>query len=249
MSLQVKDLCIGQGMPKICVPVTGATRDEILNQAREIAEAGPDLVEWRGDYYEDILTEGKAESVLETLSDILGDIPILFTFRTADEGGMREISTEDYENLILTVAEQKAASLIDVEVYLDGLVPEELIEKIHQRGGLVLASNHHFDETPFLVEMIEILTDMEDMKADILKLAVMPGTPEDVLNLLQATRRVSAITPRPVVTMSMGKLGVVSRISGGTFGSAITFASVGTTSAPGQIPLDDMRQILTSLNE
>lgn len=249
MSLQVKELEIGKGLPKICVPITGLTKEEILNQGRRITAAGPDLVEWRADFYKEILTAGKVEEMLETLSDILGEIPILFTFRTAGEGGNREISTEEYCGLNLAVADQNLATLIDVEVYKEGLEPEEFIEKVHQRGGMVVASNHHFDQTPYLMEMIEILTDMEEMKADILKLAVMPKAPEDVLNLLQATRRVSAVTPRPVVTMSMGKLGVVSRISGGTFGSAITFATVGEASAPGQIPLEEMRKILISLNK
>lgn len=249
MSLQVKELVIGEGLPKICVPITGLTKEEILDQGRRIAAAGPDLVEWRGDFYEEILTAGKAEEMLEALSDILGEIPILFTFRTAGEGGNREISTEEYRGLNLVVADQNLAALIDVEVYKEGLDPEELIEEVHQRGGMVVASNHHFDQTPYLMEMIEILTDMEEMRADILKLAVMPKAPEDVLNLLQATRRVSAVTPRPVVTMSMAKLGIVSRISGGTFGSAITFATVGEASAPGQIPLEEMRNILISLNK
>lgn len=249
MSLQVKELVIGEGLPKICVPITGLTKEAILDQGRRIAAAGPDLVEWRGDFYEEIQTAGKAEEMLEALSDILGEIPILFTFRTAGEGGNREISTEEYRGLNLAVADQNLAALIDVEVYKEGLEPEELIEEVHQRGGMVVASNHHFDQTPYLMEMIEILTDMEEMNADILKLAVMPKAPEDVLNLLQATRRVSAVTPRPVVTMSMGKLGVVSRISGGTFGSAITFATVGEISAPGQIPLEEMRKILISLNK
>lgn len=249
MSLQVKELVIGEGLPKICVPITGVNRGEILDQGRQIAAAGPDLVEWRGDFYEDILAAGRVEEILEALSDILGEIPILFTFRTSGEGGNREISTEDYRRLNLAVADQGIASLLDVEIYKEGLKPEKLIEEIHQRGGLVAASNHHFDQTPYLMEMIEILTDMEEMEADILKLAVMPKAPEDVLNLLQATRRVSALTPRPVVTMSMGKLGVVSRISGQTFGSAITFATVGEASAPGQIPLEEMRKILVSLDK
>lgn len=249
MVLQVKKLQIGEGAPKICVPITGVSREEILEQSRNIARSGPDLVEWRCDYYRDILKEGCALCMLELLSDIFKEIPILFTFRSSTEGGNCEISPETYEALNLAAADQGIADLIDVEAYRDGLDAKGLIKKLHQRGGKVVASNHHFDATPSVEDMVKLMKGMEEMDGDILKLAVMPKEPEDVCNLLLATSRVSAATPRPVVTMSMGKLGTLSRISGGTFGSAITFASVGEPSAPGQISLYEMRRLFTLLHQ
>ena len=248
MSLQVKNLIIGEGIPKICVPITGVSKKEILTQAKQVFEAGPDLVEWRADFYEDIFEEGKPEEVLDELSAVLGEIPILFTFRSSGEGGNREISTKAYEKLNISVAEQRIASFIDVEVYMNKLDAGSLIEAIHQKHGLVIASNHHFDKTPSKSEMCQILKNMETLGADILKLAVMPETSEDVLDLLQTTAQISAQTMHPIITMSMGKLGVISRISGATFGSAVTFATVGQASAPGQIPLDKMRAILQAIN-
>ena len=48
-----------------------------------------------------------------------------------------------------------------------------------------------------------------------------------VVNLLAATAMMQeAYAEVPVVTMSMGKMGAISRISGQVFGSAITFASL-----------------------
>lgn len=249
MGLQVKKLRIGEGVPKICVPVTGVSREEILEQSTSIARSAPDLVEWRCDYYRDILKEGCCLRMLELLSDIFKEIPILFTFRSSMEGGNCEISPEAYEALNLAVADQGIADLIDVEVYRDGLDAKDLLKKIHQRGGKVVASNHHFDTTPSVEDMVKLMKGMENMDGDILKLAVMPQEPKDVLNLLLATSQVSAGTIRPVVTMSMGNLGTLSRISGGTFGSAITFASVGEPSAPGQISLDEMRMIFSLLHK
>lgn len=248
MSLQVKNLIIGEGIPKICVPVTGVTKEEILAQAQQVFEAGPDLVEWRADFYEDIFETGKPEEVLDDLSAVLGDLPILFTFRSSGEGGNREISAKAYEKLNISVAEQQIASLVDVEVYMNKLDAGSLIDTIHQKHGIVVASNHHFDKTPSKSEMCRILKNMETLGADILKLAVMPETSEDVLNLLQTTVDLSAQTVRPIITMSMGKLGVISRISGAVFGSAVTFATVGQPSAPGQISLDKMRTILQEIN-
>jgi 3-dehydroquinate dehydratase I len=46
------------------------------------------------------------------------------------------------------------------------------------------------------------------------------------------------------VTMAMGALGGISRIAGGLFGSDITFAMGEDASAPGQIPIDRLRQAM-----
>lgn len=84
--------------------------------------------------------------------------------------------------------------------------------------------------------------------ADICKIAVMPRNSEDVLTLLEATRKMyENYADRPLITMSMGTLGMISRISGQVFGSAATFGSAGTASAPGQISVSELRKLLNTL--
>ena len=91
---------------------------------------------------------------------------------------------------------------------------------------------------------------MDDMGADIPKLAVMPVKERDVLNLLSATLQYYELGgTKPVITMSMKRLGGVSRIAGAVTGSALTFATVGEASAPGQLPIGLMRDILHSLGD
>ena len=247
--VQVGNLEIGAGIPKICVPITGKTREEILDQARKIAMAGPDLVEWRGDFYEDIQDYACLRELFIAMFDILGQIPLLFTFRTDREGGSRQISTENYVNLNKMVSEIEKLAMIDVEVFMDCPKMRELISEIHKNGKVVIGSHHRFDLTPSRSDMIAILKTLEDNGADIVKLAVMPKTEEDVNNLIQATREaVCHELSRPAVTMSMGTLGVASRITGETFGSSITFGCVGRSSAPGQVPLETLRRELNCLH-
>ena len=89
---------------------------------------------------------------------------------------------------------------------------------------------------------------MQHFHADIIKIAVMPKNKEDVIALLLATEEmVSKHAKCPVVSMSMSKLGIISRVSGELFGSAITFASAGIASAPGQIPVESMKMVLDIL--
>ena len=62
---------------------------------------------------------------------------------------------------------------------------------------------------------------MQDYGADIPKMAVMPKSKQDVLTLLSATLEMSEqFADRPIITMSMAGTGVVSRLTGETFGSA-----------------------------
>lgn len=243
----IKNLKIGSGIPKICVPVTGKTKEEILQQAREAAEQKPDLVEWRADFYEYLDSAVEVEKVCESLGDILGQIPLIFTVRTKNEGGNCLVSTEGYVNILRNAAKNREIDLIDVEIFMDLPVMKAFIPELQNFGKKVIASNHHFHETPKREVMQTILSEMEDAGADIRKLAVMPSDAEDVLELLAATLHANQTGEAPVITMSMGSLGALSRVCGQVFGSCVTFGTVGAASAPGQIDLENLRSILVKL--
>ena len=88
------------------------------------------------------------------------------------------------------------------------------------------------------------------MGCDILKIAVMPNSKQDVLTLLSATEEMyRAHAHQPLVTMSMGGQGVISRLCGEVFGSSMTFGAVGQTSAPGQIPMERLNSMLEMLHQ
>ena len=38
--IMIKTLCLGDGQPKICVPLTGGTAEELFQEAEKIKEAG-----------------------------------------------------------------------------------------------------------------------------------------------------------------------------------------------------------------
>ncbi|CGY42856.1 3-dehydroquinate dehydratase [Salmonella enterica subsp. enterica serovar Typhi] len=81
------------------------------------------------------------------------------------------------------------------------------------------------------------------------KIAVMPQSKHDVLTLLTATLEMQQhYADRPVITMSMAKEGVISRLAGEVFGSAATFGAVKQASAPGQIAVNDLRSVLMILH-
>ena len=246
----VRNVKIGEGIPKICVPIVGISGEDILSEGRKARDAGADMAEWRADWYEDALEPGKTEETLGKLRKILGDIPLLFTFRTLKEGGEKEIGSRAYAELNKRAAMTGNVDLIDVELSADSSAFGEILQAAHGCGVKVIASNHDFHKTPSKEDMIESLCRMQDLGADILKIAVMPQDKKDVLTLLSATLEMrSEHADRPVVTMSMSGTGVISRMCGEVFGSAITFGSAGKSSAPGQMEAADLKKALLLLHK
>lgn len=248
--LTVRGLEIGSGAPKTIVPITAATAGEVLVQAERIAaNADTDVAEWRIDYL-DIAQDGKALAKLGSqVAKALSGKPMILTFRTKAEGGMSTISDADYGKLYAELIKARFTDFIDVEMFRSENVVKSVIEQAHQAGIYVVLSNHDFHTTPDTAEIVARLRRQQALGADVLKIAVMPHDAGDVLKLLDATWQVRASSDRLLLTMSMGATGVVSRLSGETFGQALTFGMIGTASAPGQVEVGKLRQVLGVIHQ
>ena len=247
--VEVRGVRIGEGIPKICVPIVGTTRDEILAAAKSFESVKKDVVEWRADWFEGVFDFAQVEAVLKELRRVLGNTPILFTFRTANEGGEKAIEPAAYAELNKRAAATGLIDLVDVEVFTGDEVVRDIIESAHESGVVVVASNHDFEKTPEKDEIVRRLRKMQELDADILKIAVMPQSRKDVLTLLSATEEMaSEYADRPIITMSMSATGLISRLCGECFGSALTFGAVGKASAPGQMNASDLSEILNLIH-
>ncbi len=246
--VRVRQTVIGEGKPKIVVPIVARTEEEVEEQVKEARQQKADMLEWRGDWFDGIFDWERVENVLRQLRKYVGEIPVLFTFRTANEGGEKEISRDEYRRLNIEVAKSKMADLIDVEgVAFENA--DSLIEELKELGSKVIVSSHDFNKTPQKNEMIRRLCEMQKMGADIVKLAVMPQSVKDVLELLAATEEMNRLyAKQPIVTMSMAGQGVISRLAGELVGSAMTFGTAGKASAPGQIDVKELDFILTTIH-
>ena len=182
------------------------------------------------------------------LRDQLGDTPILFTLRTDSEGGMAGMETEEYIAMNLDVIETGLMDLIDVELSKGDDTMRTLVEAAHRAGMKIIASRHSTTSTPSKETIVSRLCQMQHLGADIAKYAVMPQNERDVLTLLDATLTMrEEHKETPVITMSMGRQGIISRVCGSVFGSAITFGTAGKASAPGQLPADLLSSFINSL--
>ena len=248
-TIKVRDIEIGAGAPKIIVPIVGVTKEDILNEAKTFDSIPVDVVEWRVDWFEHVFEFDKVEDVLKELRTVLGNIPLLLTFRTKKEGGEKVIDTKDYKELNLRAAKTGYVDFIDVEIFTGDDVVREIIDGAHAAGVRVIASNHDFFKTPAKSDIIYRLRKMQDMGADIPKIAVMPQSKRDVLTLLCATEEmVTDYADRPIITMSMAGTGVISRLCGEVFGSSMTFGAAKKASAPGQMGVNDLNTVLDLLH-
>jgi 3-dehydroquinate dehydratase I len=202
------------------------------------------------DWFEDIFDNEKIIDVLKDLVPALKNIPLLFTFRTSKEGGEKAMDPNAYAELNKAVAATGLVDLIDVEAFTGDAIVKEIIESAHAAGVKVIVSNHDFGKTPSKDDIIYRLRKMQVMGADIPKIAVMPKSKLDVLELLEATVIMSEkYADRPIITMSMSGMGVVSRLTGELFGSALTFGAAKKASASGQVGVDDLYGILQLLHK
>ena len=248
--VQVKELRLGEGVPKICVPLVGKTNKQIMDEAKYLKTLKLDLVEWRVDHYEYVEDLNKVKEVLKQLREEIKDLPILFTFRSKKEGGEKEVSIEYYIELNKEIATTKMVDLIDVELFTGDEAVKDIVTHAHNNNVKVVMSNHDFYKTPDQKEIVNRLCKMQDLGADLPKIAVMPNSTKDVLTLLCATdEMVTEYAKRPIITMSMGGTGLVSRIAGETFGSALTFGAAKKASAPGQIAVQDLYEVLNLIHK
>ena len=242
--ITLRNLIIGAGRPKIVVPLTARTIPELVREAAALSESPAQMAEWRVDFFERPEDTSALLEAAAALRQALGELPLLATFRRLQEGGQGRVSLNRYAVVLETLALSGCADLIDIELSAGEDFLGREMDFCRSHGVKVLLSSHDFQTTPGMPAMLGKLGLMEALGADVVKLAVTPQTPMDLINLLDATLTFSRSAACPVVTMSMGPLGRLSRVSGEIFGSALTFAAVGSASAPGQLQADMAAELL-----
>ena len=223
---------------KLVVSVTPRNLEEAQQiDAHRFTDA--DLIEWRADFLE----KDEILKVASAIFEKFAGRELLFTLRTKQEGGNIQLSDEEYVALIKDVAHLYQPDYVDFEYFSH----KEKFEEMLEFPNLVL-SYHNFDETP--ENMMEILSELTSLTPKAVKVSVMAHSEQDVLDLMNYTRGFKTLNPeQEFVTISMGKVGKISRIASDLTGSSWSFASLDEATAPGQISLSNMKKIRDILNE
>ncbi len=231
--------------PLICAPLVGNTKEMIPAELAKVLVKKPDVVEWRADFFENIADTAEVIDVARGIKKQAGDISVIFTIRSVREGG-KAIALPDQEAVRLNA---DVCKLTDIE-YVDCELSNRpadiryIKEVAAENGTRVIGSFHDFRFTPAEDVLMQKFREAEAYRLDVAKVAVMPRKLEDVLTLLGVSLRAKDQIKIPLIVVSMGHYGAVSRIIGGVFGSALTFAVGDKSSAPGQVPIEDMQVVL-----
>lgn len=240
--LEVRGRLLGGPAPLVCLPLVAEDQAGLLRQAEEVVRQAPDMIEWRVDRFADLETPAPMRKALSALRETVGDIPLIFTCRIGTEGGFRDLPAATRLALDREALASGQIDLLDFEVANGPARVEGIREACGKAGVPLILSHHNFQETPDGAFLTAKLREARDLGAAVAKLAVMPRSYGDVLTLLSATYRARLEMPEtPLITMAMGAEGAVSRAAGGLFGSDLTFAIGQASSAPGQIPIGDLR--------
>ena len=249
-TLTIKNVTIGTGTPKIIVPLVGTTEEQILQEAETVKALNPDIIEWRVDFFEHVEQIEAVTQLASKLRNALSDTLLLFTFRSFKEGGHKEISDLYYFELLHAAIRTQQFDLVDVELFFEESDVKATVKLAKENGVYVIMCNHDFHKTPPKDEILYRLRKMQEFGADIPKMAVMPQSVEDLIVLLDATNTMkTTYADRPFITMSMSGTGLVSRLAGAVFGSSCTFGAGIEASAPGQIPVDQLRSVLEIIEQ
>ncbi|NLD20196.1 MAG: type I 3-dehydroquinate dehydratase [Clostridiales bacterium] len=259
-TLEVKEMVLQPGRPKVVVPIVGTVPDEIVEECEKVKTLPCDIIEWRADYYlaaKENLDEQLKEKeiyfelvkILDDINYIAGSMPVIFTLRRKGQGGEVQITKEQYNSIWSLVAQSKLADIIDVELFdengaLDEASLIEQINEIHAYGSKIILSYHDFNSMPTPVEIVNLAKAMGRTGADIYKIAAMAYNKTDAENLLKATAFLNQNDIGPLVMLAMGEWGKTARVAAGRYGSCMTFASGKHQSAPGQVDAHTLKKWL-----
>lgn len=248
-ALIVKGTALGEGRPKTIISIMGANAQECLEAIDQGKQAGVECYEWRGDFNASRRDPSAMVEQGKQIAEALPDNPLLFTFRSESEGGQDTLTVPEYVALNKALIEAEILDMVDIETWIGDSAVSELVECAHAHSVLAVISYHNFEGTPSKEWMVNLMTHMLDLGADIPKCAVMAKDFRDALAVMAATEEVHRLhTTGPILTMAMGREGSITRLAGEYYGNALTFCSLTASSAPGQVDVRLATNIMDELH-
>ncbi|AKB13540.1 3-dehydroquinate dehydratase [Methanosarcina thermophila] len=218
-----------------------------LETSRKAAEMGADILEIRLD----LLGIRDLEIASETIRKIKSEtrLPLILTNRSSMEGGKWQGKEAERTELLKNLLSLRdGPDAVDIELSAGRKARDRVIKAAKTCGKTVIVSFHNFSETPPFQEMKTIFEESFLAGADIAKLAVMPHSMKDVLDLLRASLDAKE-AGGAVCAIAMGRLGKHTRVIAPFYGSVLTYAAVegSVSAAPGQFQVDEVKKIMELL--
>ena len=239
----------------ICIPVPVETNEihQLKKEIEELLKLRPNIIEFRLDYIKDI--ESLTTHFLKELLTFIGvEIPVIFTFRKFSEGGKLDIENKKRYDIINQVI-NLSPTYVDIEMDNDDEFLQNAIKKASNKNVKIIFSYHNFNKTPDYETVIELLSKFK-AKFDkltvnlykspsnyLIKLIFYAKNFEDNIIPLRICKELGTENQK-IISFCMGELGILSRIFCLKAGSYLTYGSYKEQTAPGQISITTIREIL-----
>ena len=241
--IEIKEKKFGDENPLICIPIISDTLDAFITDFEICMSHSPDVVEWRADYFEALQESQLLNAIFDVFKPYNHSVAIIFTLRSHDEGGKKVYSEAQRLEIIKKVLAYNMIDFVDVEINSSLEFVESIKALCDQNLCKLILSHHDYTSTPPESEIHSQMDKAVKLGADLIKIAYLAENASDVLTVFNSTMYAKETLEMPIIGVSMGELGAVSRIFGGQFGSVLTYASSSGKSAPGQLPVELIRKI------
>lgn len=246
---EVRNVVIGEGRPKVCVPLTGATAEEIFREAEEAYRCPAEIVEWRADFFENRNDDEAILEILKTVRDLIGNKVFFFAFRTKEEGGFVSVRDTEYVHIVKLAINSGLIDLVDIECCVSEYAALELIGYAKEHQVFSMGSNHSFMKTLTVSEMEYRIRYMQKLGVDMARIAVTVDRKKELFRLLSASYDLCEDLDFPLIIYAMGAQGAFSRVVCEFFGSCMTFGALDRQSSPGQIDVYPLSKMVALLHE
>ena len=216
----------------ICVAIAAKNANETRKKAKKAIELGADLIEIRLDYFNSI--------ILTELHELVKFIqkPVILTLRKPSEGGNFQRPESERIDTLRKIIETRPA-YVDVEINTQNF--EDLIQLGNKNSVKIIGSYHDFEKTPGLEVLLDKITSIRRKGGKIAKLITTATSQKDNIVLFNLLNQINDID---LIAFAMGSKGITTRVLSPKFGALFTFASVEEQTAPGQIHISKMKEIL-----
>lgn len=228
-------------VPRIASVIYGKN---VVDLAKLSAKEGADLLELRIDQLKNI-SKNSVVKTLEKIKNII-KLPIIVTIRSEKESddslNKYNYKLSQSERLNLYESTIPISDAVDIELSSDE-INDKIIKIAHKHKKKVIISYHNFVETPSDLNLNAIINKSIKKQADITKIATYAQDRKDISRLMNLTSQFS--TKQPMISISLGSIGTISRITAPLFGSCITYGYIGgTPAAKGQLDITELRNYL-----
>lgn len=244
--MNIRSMTLGAGREVLVCPITAPDEAAALDCARALARSCANAAEFRADLSRDAGDVARLRAVTIKLRAALGDMPLMFTYRTEGAKAPPALDAAARHALIEGVIADGAADMVDIEHTLP--TAPRLVSLARERGVATVYSLHDFTALPDDAALADFVSEARDIGADIAKFACSIHTREELLRLLAFTERLTRRGGAPLIAaVPMGEAGAPGRLVAGLFGSCMTFCAFGAPSAPGQLDLARAHRAISAL--